>query len=141
MALGGVVPLQTEDYGNLMQTMTRDNWTDERLDDLNDRVGEGFHRMDEEFTNVRREISTQGRELREEMAAQGKELREEMAAQTKELREEMRAQTKELRGEMRETAAELRQSIDSLNHNMAYGCIALCGIFLSALISILAITS
>jgi ElaB/YqjD/DUF883 family membrane-anchored ribosome-binding protein len=120
-----------------MQTMTRDNWTDERLDDLNDRartiddrVDGGFHRMDEEFTAVRREISTQG-----------KELREEMRAQTKELREEMRAQTKELRGEMRETAAELRQSIDSLNRNMAYGCIALCGIFLSALISILAITS
>jgi hypothetical protein len=113
-----------------MQTMTRDSWTDERLDDLNDRVGDGFHRMDEEFTAVRREISIQG-----------KELRQEMAAQTKELREEMNAQGKELRGEMRETAAELRQSIVSLNRNMAYGCIALCGVFLSALISILAITS
>jgi len=177
--------LQTEDYGNLMQTMTRDSWTDERLDDLNDRactiddrVGDGFHRMDEEFTAVRREISTQGKELREEMAAQTKELREEMAAQTKELRgemaaqgkelreemaaltkelrgeiaaqgkelrEEMSTQTKELRGEMKDMAAGLHlrldrldQRLDSLNHSMLYGFVAMFGIVVTALIGMAA---
>ncbi|MGB7684726.1 MAG: hypothetical protein WBL45_02990 [Solirubrobacterales bacterium] len=32
-----------------MQTMVRESWTDERLDDLNDRVDAGFTQMDEEF--------------------------------------------------------------------------------------------
>ena len=157
-----------------MQTMTRDSWTDERLDDLNDRactiddrVGDGFHRMDEEFTAVRREISTQGKELREEMAAQTKELRGEMAAQGKELREEMAAltkelrgeiaaqgkelreemstQTKELRGEMKDMAAGLHlrldrldQRLDSLNHSMLYGFVAMFGIVVTALIGMAA---
>jgi hypothetical protein len=35
-----------------MQTMVRESWTDERLDDLNGRVGEGFVRMDAEFKRV-----------------------------------------------------------------------------------------
>jgi hypothetical protein len=30
----------------------RQSWTDERLDDLNDRVSEGFGRMDERFAQV-----------------------------------------------------------------------------------------
>ena len=34
-----------------MQTM-REAWTDERLDDLNERVSEGFRRMDEQFARI-----------------------------------------------------------------------------------------
>jgi hypothetical protein len=45
-----------------MQTM-RESWTDERLDDLNDRVSDGFRRVDERFNRVEGEI----KDLRGEM--------------------------------------------------------------------------
>lgn len=45
-----------------MQTM-RESWTDERLDDLNGRVSEGFRQVDERFGRVEGEI----RDLRNEM--------------------------------------------------------------------------
>jgi hypothetical protein len=35
-----------------MQTMARETWTDERLDHLNQRVGEGFQRTDERFDRL-----------------------------------------------------------------------------------------
>jgi hypothetical protein len=35
----------------------REKWTDERLDDLNDRVSEGFRRIDDEFRALRGEIT------------------------------------------------------------------------------------
>jgi hypothetical protein len=37
-----------------MEAMAREAWTDERLDDLNQRVAEGFQRMDAEFRDLRR---------------------------------------------------------------------------------------
>ena len=46
-----------------MELMTRESWTDERLDDLNERVSEGFRRADERFERVEAEI----RDLRGEM--------------------------------------------------------------------------
>lgn len=41
----------------------REKWTDERLDDLNDRVSDGFARLDGDVRELRGEI----RELRGEM--------------------------------------------------------------------------
>lgn len=35
----------------------RDKWTDERLDDLNDRVGKGFDRLDNDIREVRSEVA------------------------------------------------------------------------------------
>jgi uncharacterized protein YPO0396 len=35
----------------------RERWTDERLDDLNDRVTEGFRRVDDEFRALRAEMN------------------------------------------------------------------------------------
>jgi hypothetical protein len=32
--------------------VVRQSWTDERLDDLNGRVSEGFHRMDTRFAQI-----------------------------------------------------------------------------------------
>jgi hypothetical protein len=37
-----------------MESMARDAWTDERLDDLNQRVSEGFQRMDADIRDLRR---------------------------------------------------------------------------------------
>lgn len=35
----------------------REKWTDERLDDMNTRMGEGFTRLDEDMRQVRSEIA------------------------------------------------------------------------------------
>jgi hypothetical protein len=39
-----------------METM-RESWTDERLDDLNNRVGEGFRRVDADIRDLRGEMN------------------------------------------------------------------------------------
>jgi hypothetical protein len=39
-----------------MAVMARDTWTDERLDDLNKRVDNGFSEMREEFRAMRAEL-------------------------------------------------------------------------------------
>jgi archaellum component FlaC len=35
----------------------REKWTDERLDDMNDRMGEGFARLDKDIREVRSEMA------------------------------------------------------------------------------------
>jgi hypothetical protein len=47
----------------------RDAWTDERLHDLNHRVGEGFGEMRDEFRAMRGEMGEEFRAMRSEMAA------------------------------------------------------------------------
>jgi hypothetical protein len=37
-----------------MEAMAREGWTDERLDDLNQRVSEGFQRVDVDIRDLRR---------------------------------------------------------------------------------------
>jgi hypothetical protein len=37
-----------------MKEMAREAWTDERLDDLNNRVSEGFQRVDADIRDLRR---------------------------------------------------------------------------------------
>jgi hypothetical protein len=35
----------------------REKWTDERLDDMGDRIGEGFDRLDKDIREVRSEVA------------------------------------------------------------------------------------
>ena len=49
-----------------MATMAREAWTDERLDDLNHRVDEGFKEMREEFRAVRAESKAEFASVRRE---------------------------------------------------------------------------
>jgi Sec-independent protein translocase protein TatA len=65
-----------------MHVMAREAWTDERLDDLTKRVGEGF-----------REVKAEQRALRGEMNA----LRQEVRAEMKEMRTELKGEMSELR--------------------------------------------
>lgn len=37
-----------------MEAVAREGWTDERLDDLNQRVSEGFQRVDADIRDLRR---------------------------------------------------------------------------------------
>lgn len=57
-----------------MAVMAREAWTDERLDDLNHRVDEGFKEMRAEFRGVRGEMREEFRAVRVEMAAQAEML-------------------------------------------------------------------
>jgi archaellum component FlaC len=77
----------------------REKWTDERLDDMNGRMGEGFDRLDKDLREVRSEIGGVREEingLRGEMKTFGKELRGETQA----LEVGLRGETNELRVEM-----------------------------------------
>lgn len=63
----------------------REKWTDERLDDMNDCMGEGFDRLDKDLREVRGEIAGVRDEvagIRGEMAVRGEvnELRAEMSS-------------------------------------------------------------
>jgi hypothetical protein len=41
-----------------METMTRDNWTDARLDDLSHRMDQGFDRVDSDIRELRGEMTS-----------------------------------------------------------------------------------
>jgi len=41
-----------------MEAMARDAWTDARLDDLNNRVSEGFQRVDSDIRELRGEVKS-----------------------------------------------------------------------------------
>lgn len=52
----------------------REKWTDERLDDMNERISDGFGRLDHELRDVRAEI----RDLRSDVRAEFTAVRAEM---------------------------------------------------------------
>jgi phosphosulfolactate synthase (CoM biosynthesis protein A) len=43
-------------YAAIIMETVRDKWTDERLDDLNQRVSDGFNRVDADLRQIRDEI-------------------------------------------------------------------------------------
>ncbi len=57
-----------------MAVMARETWTDERLDDLNKKVDDGFKEMREEFRAIRGEMRVEFAAVRAEMAAQAEML-------------------------------------------------------------------
>jgi len=59
-----------------MAVMAKDAWTDERLDDLNQKVDAGFSEMRDEFRIVRSEMRSEIKGIRTEVG----ELRSEMNA-------------------------------------------------------------
>jgi len=65
-----------------MPTMTRESWTDERMDDLAKAVGTGFDRVDRQFEQVHSDIRAIQTTMstREELKTEVAELRGEMAA-------------------------------------------------------------
>jgi hypothetical protein len=47
----------------------REKWTDERLDDMSERMGEGFKRIDEEVRGLRSDMTTEFAAVRGEMSS------------------------------------------------------------------------
>lgn len=103
----------------------REKWTDERLDDLNKKVDDGFARVSDDIRELRRHVDAQGEALRGEIKAQGEELRDEIRSQGdaiktqgKELRGEIAAQGEGLRREMNDLRREMNERFDSANRTL-----------------------
>ncbi|HEX3734069.1 MAG TPA: hypothetical protein VHU86_02835 [Solirubrobacterales bacterium] len=78
----------------------REVWTDERMDDLNHRVDEGFRRMDREFQAIRLEMRTEFAAVRGEMKTEFAAVRGEMKTEFAALRSEMKIEFAATRAEM-----------------------------------------
>src|SRR3954454_1516331 len=58
------LPLQLKHYDRIVAVMMpRERWTDERLDDLNKKVDDGFARLDRDIREVREELKNLNRTL------------------------------------------------------------------------------
>lgn len=62
-----------------MAVMAREAWTDERLDDLNKKVDDGFKEMRTEFRTVRAQMKGEFQAVRGEMASGFQGVRDEIA--------------------------------------------------------------
>jgi hypothetical protein len=78
-----------------MAVMAREEWTDQRLDDLNERIVGIERRMETGFAEMRTEFKS----LRGEMRSEFKSVRAELKAEFKSVREEMGAGFKEAAAE------------------------------------------
>jgi hypothetical protein len=47
----------------------RENWTDERLDDMNGRISDGFGRLDDEIRGLRSDVRAEFAAVRAEMSS------------------------------------------------------------------------
>jgi hypothetical protein len=117
-----------------MQTM-RESWTDERLDDLNGHIREGFGRTDADLRAQRAESIALRKDMNGEFAAVRAEMKAEFAA----VRAEMKAEFAAVRGEMKagfgkveerfdkvdERFVEMQGSIAGMQRTMMQGAIAL----------------
>jgi predicted nucleic acid-binding Zn-ribbon protein len=92
----------------------RDVWTDERLDDLNHRVDEGFREMREEFRAIRLESKTEFASVREEFRA----IRGESKAEFASVRGEIGGVREEIGG-VREEIASVREEIGGVRGEIA----------------------
>jgi len=87
--------------------LTREAWTDERLDDLANRMDRGFDRVDAAIRDLRGE-------MKEEFAAVRGEMKEEFAAVRTEMRGEFAALRTEMKDEFTAVRGEIRGEVGSL---------------------------
>lgn len=97
----------------------RDSWTDDRLDDLNDKVGELARRTDNGFNRVDADL----RDLRGEMSA---------------MRTELRGETAELRSEMNARFDAMQRGFDARFDALQRTMIQFSGVMVAALIGVIA---
>jgi hypothetical protein len=68
--------------------MTREAWTDERLDDLSGRVDEGFREARQDLRSFRQEVHAEFASVRDEIRASRQESRTEIATFRQEVKAE-----------------------------------------------------
>jgi dynactin complex subunit len=73
-----------------METMTRSSWTDDRMDDLNVKVDQGFARVEADIRGSRTETRTESLSLRGEMKKEFAAVRQEMKQEFAAVRSEMK---------------------------------------------------
>jgi Skp family chaperone for outer membrane proteins len=84
-----------------MAVMAREAWTDERLDDLNKKVDDGFNEMHAEFRALRGEMKSEFQALRAETKGEFQGVRAEMKGEFQAVRTEMKSEFQAVRAEMR----------------------------------------
>jgi hypothetical protein len=62
-----------------METMTREKWTDERLDEFGKRMDERFDRVDERFDDLRQEMKGEFAQIDNRFDVAHREMRQEFA--------------------------------------------------------------
>jgi hypothetical protein len=108
----------------IMAVMVRETWTDQRLDDLNKKVDNGFARIDADLRELRAEISGMRKENQQEFL----KLRDEIKGEGFTLRGEIKGEGLALRGEIKNEVgglrAEMNARFDAMNRNFLAGLIA-----------------
>jgi hypothetical protein len=99
--------------------MPRETWTDERLDDLNKKVDEGFARVDRDIKGLDKKVDAG-------FARVDKKMDEGFARVDRKIDEGIR----DLRVDMKDLQRELNQRLDSMNNRLVGGLF----VFIAALI-------
>jgi peptidoglycan hydrolase CwlO-like protein len=106
-------------YAMLMAVMEREAWTDHRLDDLNQKVDEGFARVD-------RDIKALDKKIDDGFARVDKKIDEGLARVDKRVDEGIR----DLRIDMKDLQREINERLESMNNRLVGGLF----VFIAALI-------
>jgi chromosome segregation ATPase len=112
-----------------MPTMVREAWTDERLDDLANRIDKGFREAHADVNGLRSEVSAVREEIGE-LRVEIRSIRKEVDAKLQDLGNEVRTEIKGLR-------AEMNASLEGLNRTLQIG-FWLLGTFLVGLMGLIA---
>jgi hypothetical protein len=119
-----------------MAVMAREAWTDERLDDLNQKVDNGFEEMRTEFQAVRGEMREEFQAVRSEMREEFQAVRSEIQSEFQAVRGEIRTELQGFRGEL----GEIRTEMGALNRTVIQFAWAVVGtMFLSSMGTIAAL--
>jgi archaellum component FlaC len=106
-----------------MQTMTRESWTDERLDDLNGRVSDGFRQVDACFGRVEGEI----RDLRCEM----NDRFDRVEKRFERIEDGTKSSFERIEDGTKNSFERVEERLDSIQRLIAFGAIAMSGSFLA----------
>jgi hypothetical protein len=98
-----------------MAVMAREAWTDERLDDLNGRVSDGFREQAEETRALRAEVHALRSEMRGEVGALRSEMRGEIRALRIEMQGEIQTLRIEMQGEIQALRAEMNARFEAVD--------------------------
>jgi predicted nucleic acid-binding Zn-ribbon protein len=108
-----------------MAVMAREAWTDERLDDLNKKVDDGFAEMRTEFRAARIEMKGEFQAVRAEMKGEFQAVRAEMKGEFQAIRAEIKGEFQAIRaeisGEFQGVRGEIqgvRDEIAAMNRNL-----------------------
>lgn len=96
----------------------RDVWTDERMDDLNHRVDNGFNEVTREFQALRLEMRTEFAAVRSETATEFVGIRSEMKTEFAAVRSEMKTEFAAVRSEMKTEFAAVRSEMMAMNRTL-----------------------